>query len=159
MLYLVVVAGLLALTAIYGLGGVSASQSDNTRTDHQKTGCGIFYFIYSVLCALALLYMHYELPETKGADPETMRGNDEVSFSQSPVKPGTYQDNRHPQQQVQQNKAPKKKMYNKKSVAGGSSSGGGTLTESLLNEPQSLYHCSSSSTARYSSHPNPNTEL
>jgi hypothetical protein len=100
-LCLLLYAGLLALTAIDGLGGVSASQSDTSKTNHQKTGCGIFFCIYSVTCCLALLYMHFELPETRGADPETMRGNDEVSFSQnsssSPVRT--------------KNSAPKKKMY------------------------------------------------
>jgi len=63
--------------------------------------------------------MHYELPETKGADPEAMRGNDEVSFSQSPVpspmKPQGGIDSGA--RRTVDNRAPKKKMYVKSKVA------------------------------------------
>jgi hypothetical protein len=66
--------GLLTLTAIDGLGGVKSSMSDDVQSLHEKTGCGILYFIFAILNVCAILFIHYYVPETKGKTPEQITG-------------------------------------------------------------------------------------
>jgi len=115
--------GFLTLTAIDGLGGAEASQDDTTKTQHQKTGCGILYFIYTVFCAFSLLYMHYELPETKGLTAEEMRPARETLTEGDGVHNPMYGDNANATTNANKNTTPKKKLYK------GSSQG---LQESLI---------------------------
>jgi MFS family permease len=97
--------GFLTLTAIDGLGGVDASMSDTTKTNHQKTGCGILYFIYTVFAVVSLIYMHFELPETKGKTAEEMRPERET------LTAGDATHNPMSSPAKTNNSSPKKKMY------------------------------------------------
>lgn len=102
--------GMLTLTAIEGLGGVSAQQDDDQYVDHEKRGCGILYFIYSVLTIISLWFMQVHMPETKGTTPEELRGPDEVGGTPGNGSGGTVS---NPMNRgiVSPNTAPKRKMY------------------------------------------------
>ena len=122
--------GFLTLTAIDGLGGVTASMDDPTKTQHQKHGCGKLYMIYSCICGASVVFMFYNLPETKGATPESLRPPEEVvavqatrkamgSSSSTSTDSGTCS-------LVNHNSAPKKKKLS------------GPLTESLISSHNNL---------------------
>ena len=65
-------AGILTLSAINGLGGVSGGEDDDAKTKSQKTGCGVLFFIYCWIAVACLMYMHFRVPETKGRTPEQL---------------------------------------------------------------------------------------
>lgn len=57
----------LTLIAINGLGGVHNGMSDSEQIDAQKKGVATLYLIFAGWLAVSLVFMHFYLPETKGA--------------------------------------------------------------------------------------------
>lgn len=60
------VVSMLVLTAINGLGGVKGSMDDDEQKDAQKVGVGALYLIFAGITVMALFFMHFYVPETKG---------------------------------------------------------------------------------------------
>ncbi len=60
------VIGLLSLTAIDDLGQVEDDMTDDETADAQKKGVAALYLMFAGFAALALLFMHTIVPETKG---------------------------------------------------------------------------------------------
>jgi len=86
--------GLLTLTAIDGLGGVEAGMNDDQQILHQKTGCGILYFIFLLITGASLIWMHFYVPETKGKTPEELMGMEaDGSASIKPIQTPTGKSN------------------------------------------------------------------
>jgi hypothetical protein len=84
--------GLLTLSSIDGLGGVEAGMSDDQVSLHQKTGCGILYFIFLVITGASLVWMHFYVPETLGRSPEELMGMEQAGqrTSKASVRKATY---------------------------------------------------------------------
>lgn len=67
--------GLLTLTAIDGLGGVTDDMDDDDAiAKAEKQGVAAMYFFFAGMCVCALLFMHFVVPETKGKTPEQIMG-------------------------------------------------------------------------------------
>ena len=58
------------MTAIDGLGGVKSSMDDDTKANHEKTGCGKLYFLFALINLAAIGFIQFYIPETKGKSPE-----------------------------------------------------------------------------------------
>lgn len=62
--------GLLTLTAIDALGGVTKSMSDDEVSNAEKIGVAKLYFIFAMITAAGFLFIQIYIPETKGKTPE-----------------------------------------------------------------------------------------
>ena len=60
------IVGLLTLVAIDGLGDVKSSMDDDEVAKAEKKGVAYLYFIFAVLTAVTLVFIHTVVPETKG---------------------------------------------------------------------------------------------
>jgi hypothetical protein len=58
--------GLLTLTAIDGLGGVTKSMDDDEVAEAEKNGVAYLYFIFAAFTAMCLAFIQIYVPETKG---------------------------------------------------------------------------------------------
>jgi len=67
--------GLLTLTAIDGLGGVTDSVDDDDEiAKREKAGVSYLYFMFACLTVAALAFIQYVVPETKGKTAEQLMG-------------------------------------------------------------------------------------
>jgi len=62
--------GLFSLEAINGLGGVTDDMSDDATADAEKQGVGYLYIIFAATSCMACFYIWFQVPETKGKNPE-----------------------------------------------------------------------------------------
>jgi hypothetical protein len=69
--------GLLTLTAIDELGGVSDDMTDDQEEDAEKEGVAYLYLIFGIITAFSLMFIVFKVPETKGKTPEQLRGIDQ----------------------------------------------------------------------------------
>lgn len=60
--------GLLTLIAIDGLGGVHSGMSDDVKNNAERHGVGILYFLFSILCGVAVLFIYMNIMETKARE-------------------------------------------------------------------------------------------
>jgi hypothetical protein len=58
--------GMLTLTAIDQLGGVTNSMDDDETASAEKNGVAYLYFIFAGFTVACLLFLHIYVPETKG---------------------------------------------------------------------------------------------
>lgn len=65
--------GLLTLTAIDGLGGVTKSMDDDETASAEKNGVAYLYFIFAGFTAICLAFIHICVPETKGTNVDELR--------------------------------------------------------------------------------------
>ena len=67
--------GLLTLTAIDGMGGVTDDMDDDDSiADKEKSGVAYLYFMFAALTAVSITFIYYIVPETKGKTPEQIMG-------------------------------------------------------------------------------------
>lgn len=67
--------GLLTLTAIDGMGGVTDDMDDDDAiADKEKSGVAYLYFMFAALTAVSITFIYYVVPETKGKTPEQIMG-------------------------------------------------------------------------------------
>jgi len=64
--------GLLTLTSINALGGVSGGMSNDEVKQAQKNGVAVLYFIFAGFCVLCLAFLNFYVPETRGKSPEQL---------------------------------------------------------------------------------------
>lgn len=58
--------GLLTLTAIDGLGGVTSSMDDDETATAEKSGVAYLYLVFAAFTVACLVFIQLYVPETKG---------------------------------------------------------------------------------------------
>jgi hypothetical protein len=69
------VVGLVTLTAIDLCGGVKHGMTEDEKSDAEKIGVAIVYFIFAIITFVGLVFIYTLVPETKGKSPEEIMGN------------------------------------------------------------------------------------
>ena len=67
------IVGLVTLTAINELGGVTSGMTDEEETKAEKKGVAYLYLFFAVVCFVANMFIHFHVQETKGKTPSAMQ--------------------------------------------------------------------------------------
>jgi MFS family permease len=63
------VIGLLTLSAIDGLGGLSSDMDDDEKSEAEKKGVAYLFVIFGGICFLSQVFIRFYVPETRGKSP------------------------------------------------------------------------------------------
>jgi hypothetical protein len=66
--------GLVTLTAIDVMGGVTSSMTDDQQSQAEKVGVAYLYLFFAGMCVVSILFIVFMVPETKGKTPSALKG-------------------------------------------------------------------------------------
>jgi sugar porter (SP) family MFS transporter len=70
--------GLVTLTAIDVMGGVTSSMTDDQQSQAEKVGVAYLYLFFAGMCVISILFIVFMVPETKGKTPSALQGGTSI---------------------------------------------------------------------------------
>jgi sugar porter (SP) family MFS transporter len=70
--------GLVTLTAIDVMGGVTSSMTDDQQSQAEKVGVAYLYLFFAGMCVVSIIFIVFMVPETKGKTPSALQGGTSI---------------------------------------------------------------------------------